>query len=303
MTSMSNVVPFGSLVDQIQNKADDDFESSFDETYGDPMHSDNLQDGITLIGRTLAVLVLIVGILFLVALFHYGCSCSWFGRNRGNNNEGFLKGSMSLCCPRWFPRNSLEGDPQDLQGQSNSNANVLDDPTATDTMINYNSSDSDSSEDGGIELIENKLSVMTAEQKRSLFASVLDTRMATEADISEGTEKKYDVNENEYENNTTSVTAKSIVIPDGSPQPPSDDDNNTTTCCPICIQDIKVGDRVCHSKRKNCHHMFHLDCILEWLGTGSTLCPYCRRDIFTRAMLEEALRNQQQQLVQEHRGV
>jgi hypothetical protein len=70
-------------------------------------------------------------------------------------------------------------------------------------------------------------------------------------------------------------------------------------CCPICINDIKVEEQIyiCHShttsKKHNnidCHHHhFHLHCLVDWLSTGSTVCPYCRRVILTQDMVLEEM--------------
>ena len=80
-------------------------------------------------------------------------------------------------------------------------------------------------------------------------------------------------------------------------------------CCPICINDIKIGEQIvtcCYStselgnernddgnhqyRYNNNHHhyrhYFHLDCLVDWLCTGSTICPYCRRTILTRNMIQ-----------------
>lgn len=129
--------------------------------------------------------------------------------------------------------------------------------------------------------------ILTEEQKRNLFASVLQIRMATESDTLQEREETQVVPTTDEENPKN--TAESNVVADGS----TPSTNIDTTCCPICIQDIKIGDRVFHCT--NCHNIFHADCMLGWLGTGSTLCPYCRREIYTRSMLEEAYQSLQEQ--------
>ncbi|XP_062168537.1 NEP1-interacting protein 1 [Alnus glutinosa] len=44
-------------------------------------------------------------------------------------------------------------------------------------------------------------------------------------------------------------------------------------CCSICLQDFKDEDSV--RELPNCGHLFHLDCIDEWLTRQGT-CPMCR---------------------------
>jgi hypothetical protein len=321
---MTTAVPFGNLIDRINNAGDDDFEDSFDETYGDPTNQpadvSNLTWGFVFIG---AICVL----LLVITMIGYG----WIW---------YAKRMLKWCCPCLFRRRTAqEGDPQDSQGGSNNNNSVLyDTPTAANSSNNSVDNVSDSSaEEGELELqvvlnnstyAKRLVRILTDEQKRSLFSSVLINRTATEADIMEGREEQQfhhppvavcgctrdseddgnddgnsndeNTGENSDENaTTTTTTATSIVIPDGSPLATTTDAThgigNNNACCPICIQDIEVGDTICHSKRKTCRHLFHLDCMLEWVGTGSTLCPVCRREIFTKFMLEIAYRDQQRQ--------
>jgi hypothetical protein len=47
--------------------------------------------------------------------------------------------------------------------------------------------------------------------------------------------------------------------------------------CPICMEPYKAGDEIAWSKNEECHHAFHLDCILNWLMNNDE-CPMCRGD-------------------------
>lgn len=54
-----------------------------------------------------------------------------------------------------------------------------------------------------------------------------------------------------------------------------DDKNNSTmfSMCSICLEDFEDGDIVCQSP--NCRHIFHEDCMSEWLLRHDD-CPCCR---------------------------
>jgi len=45
--------------------------------------------------------------------------------------------------------------------------------------------------------------------------------------------------------------------------------------CPICCENYQKGDEIAWSKNEDCHHAYHVDCILEWLMEHED-CPMCR---------------------------
>lgn len=50
--------------------------------------------------------------------------------------------------------------------------------------------------------------------------------------------------------------------------------------CNICLLEYEVGDIVVWSRRPHgCHHVFHDDCLLDWLQRKPT-CPNCRQEFF-----------------------
>lgn len=274
-------IPFGNVVDYVRNQGDDDFESSFDETYGDPNYSNPLNDGST----SEAFMLIFMAASFLFCLFLFRYFCFWFidycimcdhRRNRRNNNSN-------------NPGSSSNGDG--------------DDPTAANTIDHSNRSDnSDDSDEPGTELVERNRSyarrlmlILSEDEKRTIFSSILESRFARITDI----QPKYgdsSSDDSESDNDSSSAKESSIDVPDGGPLPNQTDgnesnnnNNNNHACCPICIQDIKVLDRVYHCN--HCQHLFHYDCMLAWVGTGSMICPYCRREIFTRERLEQAYEN------------
>lgn len=46
--------------------------------------------------------------------------------------------------------------------------------------------------------------------------------------------------------------------------------------CAICLADFANGDEISWSQNKQCHHMFHQNCVLRWLLKHED-CPCCRR--------------------------
>ncbi|WOH10396.1 hypothetical protein DCAR_0729864 [Daucus carota subsp. sativus] len=46
------------------------------------------------------------------------------------------------------------------------------------------------------------------------------------------------------------------------------------SCCAICLEQLAHGDEARVLKR--CMHVFHKDCIDEWLPNRSLTCPICR---------------------------
>lgn len=49
------------------------------------------------------------------------------------------------------------------------------------------------------------------------------------------------------------------------------------SCCDICMMDYEPDDKISESKNSGCDHIFHKDCILDWMQKKHT-CPCCRRN-------------------------
>jgi hypothetical protein len=65
------------------------------------------------------------------------------------------------------------------------------------------------------------------------------------------------------------------------------DDSEKDLICPICIQCIEVEQPIISLP---CLHRFHGECLIQWLSTHTRDCPYCRTEILTQGMLEQAYR-------------
>lgn len=49
------------------------------------------------------------------------------------------------------------------------------------------------------------------------------------------------------------------------------------TSCDVCLLEFEVGDEIAWSPNLDCVHMFHKECILDWLVRKPT-CPNCRNN-------------------------
>jgi len=59
----------------------------------------------------------------------------------------------------------------------------------------------------------------------------------------------------------------------------SEDADNETEFrrCNICLHDFLVGDDIASSRNMKCPHVYHKECIIEWLMDHDE-CPNCRQD-------------------------
>jgi len=51
--------------------------------------------------------------------------------------------------------------------------------------------------------------------------------------------------------------------------------SGTEAACAICMEDYEEGDEICWSHNERCSHVFHRECIMEWLVRHDD-CPCCR---------------------------
>jgi hypothetical protein len=66
---------------------------------------------------------------------------------------------------------------------------------------------------------------------------------------------------------------------------------SSAVICSICIHELIPGESV--FKTPNCHHLFHSNCICDWMSSvtrkNNIECPNCRSGIMTRAALNRIL--------------
>ena len=46
--------------------------------------------------------------------------------------------------------------------------------------------------------------------------------------------------------------------------------------CAICLSNFKPQQLVCESNNPSCRHIFHKDCMVDWLVNKNDSCPMCR---------------------------
>ncbi|OEU10515.1 hypothetical protein FRACYDRAFT_247056 [Fragilariopsis cylindrus CCMP1102] len=259
-------IPFSSLVDKIRNGNDNDIDNDDDD--------DNAMIGLTLI-------LIIVLFLFALVAIRFLCNCLFIDIVLLSDYSTIKKLKERLifllcCCRTTGNDNNDDDDTSDNSDDGNNNDDALEMANTTDSAL----------------AIKDILMCLTSKQKRDVLSSVLVSKMVTENDLNDWKSKS-----------GTSI----ITIPDGGPTvvaaSAAIEQEQLNFCCPICINDVKVGEQIyiCHNhttseKHNNIdcrhHHHFHLQCIVDWLSTGSTVCPYCRRVILTQDMVLEEISKQ-----------
>ena len=64
------------------------------------------------------------------------------------------------------------------------------------------------------------------------------------------------------------------------------EDDEDSEMCAVCICPYEEGDIRVFSK--HCSHVFHKECIFEWLIKGRNECPCCRKDMVTKSEIKGA---------------
>lgn len=62
--------------------------------------------------------------------------------------------------------------------------------------------------------------------------------------------------------------------------------------CAICLCQYVVGDRVVWSKHPACQHVFHEDCMVDWLVNvrSEATCPCCRQEFISMEGVEQPVK-------------
>jgi hypothetical protein len=62
------------------------------------------------------------------------------------------------------------------------------------------------------------------------------------------------------------------------------EEEEETDGCAICLSQFKPQQLVCESNNASCQHVFHKDCMVDWLMKQSDSCPMCREVYLTKAV-------------------
>ena len=64
--------------------------------------------------------------------------------------------------------------------------------------------------------------------------------------------------------------------------------------CSICLGDYEIGDEIVQSaaerEEEYCIHVFHSDCMLQWLAKGKKRCPICRHWFVPSIRIKEQMK-------------
>jgi hypothetical protein len=67
---------------------------------------------------------------------------------------------------------------------------------------------------------------------------------------------------------------------DGSDDDEDDNIQKQGGVCAICLGPYHDGELVVQACNRDCHHVFHRECIAEWLAKKDE-CPCCRQSFLT----------------------
>jgi hypothetical protein len=112
---------------------------------------------------------------------------------------------------------------------------------------------------------------MTLDDRREFVSNVLVTkRVVAKVGAAVGVERtKEDL-----------VVSTNLASSTHQIQPGGPDTDTVTTSCAICIMEYQDGEDICCSHNEQCKHVFHRDCIMEWLLRHDE-CPCCRHNFLS----------------------
>ncbi len=95
----------------------------------------------------------------------------------------------------------------------------------------------------------------------------------------------------ESETGETSQTEPVTITNNPNSQPQTVLKRSVPISCAICLLEYEKGDRVCWSSNAECSHVFHEDCILQWLVSLGKKSPINQYLYYTRNPRDKELLN------------
>ncbi|XP_047331836.1 E3 ubiquitin-protein ligase RING1-like [Impatiens glandulifera] len=78
----------------------------------------------------------------------------------------------------------------------------------------------------------------------------------------------------QFQSPTATSAEETTLLVSQMPTLSADQLTATNSLCTVCLEGFEIAD----AKRFNCGHVYHADCITEWLLLHDS-CPLCRCDI------------------------
>jgi hypothetical protein len=85
----------------------------------------------------------------------------------------------------------------------------------------------------------------------------------------------------------SSPTSCAIGLGSDDCEPLATEEEEEMVGCAICLSPFTPQQLVCESNNSACQHVFHKDCMVEWLMKHQDTCPMCREVYLLKAESEE----------------
>mmetsp|Transcript_12073 Transcript_12073/g.18345 ORF Transcript_12073/g.18345 Transcript_12073/m.18345 type:complete len:348 (+) Transcript_12073:315-1358(+) len=164
-------------------------------------------------------------------------------------------------------------------GSNESNENSTKDNQHTTTEENIQSNSGNNNTDLG--------SGGDEEDQRQIEQNSHDEKIQSDSESSDNSNSNNNNNKKREKSNAPFLSIFTQLIKDSmlKESPPSsrsvnsgnENSSNSDNVCPICITEFEKDDDICISKNLECPHIFHMECMMEWLMRHDE-CPLCRQD-------------------------
>ncbi|CAJ1956883.1 unnamed protein product [Cylindrotheca closterium] len=94
---------------------------------------------------------------------------------------------------------------------------------------------------------------------------------------SKRTKKKIEKHPTYFASNRSNPSRRSRILREAAAAGEEDDDDLDKDCCCICLEGYATGEVICTPKQEDCNHIFHKECLFEWIQhQNHDCCPLCR---------------------------